>query len=483
MFVMDDDVSYEIKNRRKKRAIKVALTEGLMVIAVIALVVTTTLIAIGYNVNPGKDWSVERTGLVQIQTLPTGARVSLDGNMIFGWTNLSRSMSEGEHEIVISRDGYDSWSKNILVTAGLYYRLNYPRLFLTERKTETIADFSKMELVSFAKDGNLMLAVPEKSTDWSLYKINEEKPSATKINVDGLFTGAKNGVFVGEIEVDGWSGNSNKVLMRANGEWVLLDVKKPDESVNLSQKFGAEFFEVKIANDAATELFVLENGNLRMINVNDGKISEVLLSGVKYIDNLKSDVVYVTNEDAEGHIKTGIYRNGEKGGTVVSEFLASESDPDVGVRMMIGEYFGEYYVMEVIGEEIGVYKGEKLPSFGEESTIEPIMVEKLGFVPEKLETTGGGGLFNVSAGAKRATFDIETMKLNKWDAGTEMKWLDEHMVYGVKDSKLVVADFDGENYRVLAEGVKAGTEVKISGNNRWMYFLDETGELIRMQIS
>ena len=169
---MDDDVSYEIKNRRKKRAIKVALTEGLMVIAVIALVVTTTLIAIGYNVNPGKDWSVERTGLVQIQTLPTGARVSLDGNMIFGWTNLSRSMSEGEHEIVISRDGYDSWSKNILVTAGLYYRLNYPRLFLTERKTETIADFSKMELVSFAKDGNLMLAVPEKSTDWSLYKIN-----------------------------------------------------------------------------------------------------------------------------------------------------------------------------------------------------------------------------------------------------------------------------------------------------------------------
>lgn len=476
-----DEVSEEIKTRRKKRVAKVAVTEGLMVIAVLAMVAITTLLAIGYNVDP-KEGLVEKTGLVQIQSLPTGANVILDGNNVFGWTNLSQSMDEGEHEVTIVRDGYDSWSKKISVTAGLYYRLNYPRLFLTERKTEEIADFAEMRLVSYAKDGNLMLAVPNEGAIWKLFKINENKPTSTDIDMAVAFPDTAPEIYQGEIVVKGWSGNSSKVLLCASGQWLLLDVKHPEESVNLTEKFGIDFAEVKIANDAATDLFVVENGNLRTINVTDGKLSGVLVAKVRYMDNLKSDLVYVTEANEEGELVAGIYRAGEKGGTILSQMRQAPED-NVQVLVTIGEYFGEYYVMEVVNSQMGVYKGVRLPSFGDENELEAVAMEELGFVPEKLEMTGGGGLFTASSGNQRATLDVETMKLANWGTEGKSRWLDEHMLYGVEGEKLVVMDFDGENRREITDGAKAGTEVKISKNNRWMYFVGEDSKLKRVVIN
>lgn len=475
---MDDDVSQEIKIRRRKRAIKVAITEGLMVVAVIALVLATTLIAIGYNLNPGKDWTIERTGLVQIQTLPTGANVTLDGNMLFGWTNLSRSMSEGEHEIVISKDKYDSWTKNITVTAGLYYRLNYPRLFLLERETKEVADFSKMQVVSFAKDGNLMLAIPAGSTTWELYRINEEKPTKTELKVDGLFSGAEAGQFSGEVEILGWSGNNERVLLFVNGEYVLLDVKKYEASVNLTQKFGSVFLGMKIANDAASEIFALDGASLRKIDVETGEISGVLVSGVESFDNLKGDVVFVTEKDEDGIVKVGVYRKGDKGATILAE-----TEDKNKVLAVMGEYYGQYYVLVAADEEIEVFSGKKLPSFGEDEEMELVLDEKIEFTPKKLEVSGGGELMLAVNGTERAVFDVEVMDVVKITTLFETEWLDEYMLYGVSEGKLGVMDFDGENYRVLAEDAKTGTEVKISKNNKWLYYLDVDNKLMRVQIN
>ena len=91
-----------------------------MVVAVILLVVLTTLSVVGYNVRVNEEISVERTGLLALRSIPTGAQITIDGETIFSRTNMSRTTADGEHEIILSRDGYDSWKKNIEVTAGLY---------------------------------------------------------------------------------------------------------------------------------------------------------------------------------------------------------------------------------------------------------------------------------------------------------------------------------------------------------------------------
>lgn len=470
-----DEAAEEIKKRRKKRTIKVAITEGLMVLAVFLMVTATTLIAIGYNVNPRNDWSVERTGLVQIQSFPTGATVNLDGENLFAWTNMSRSMTEGEHQITISKDGYDSWTKKISVTAGLYYRLAYPRLFLKERKTEEVTDFSKIRTISFAKDGKQLLAIPEEGAVWRIWKINEDAPSATEVDLSGLLPKEA------EIRVIGWSGNSERVLVRAGQKWVLIDVKRPKESVDLSEKFGMEFSDVKIANDAASELFVLEGGNLRKIDIDTGEISGALIGGVESFSNLKSDVVYVAKANEKGEFFTGIYRKGEEGGTAIGEYRKIEGVENQTL-VGIGEYFGEYYVVETSNSQIGIYKGAKLPSFGGDVEMNAVKVEEIGFVPEKIEVVGGGGLFVMSGEGQKAVFDVETGNVVKITTFAGAKWLDEFMLYQIEDGKLEVMDFDGGNKREIVENVAQKTEAKISKNGKWMYYLSNENKLMRTKI-
>ena len=188
-----DEAAEEIKNRRKKRALKVFVTEGLMVLAVILLVVITTMLATGYNVKPGKDWTIERTGLVQLQSTPTGANVTIDDEPIFGWTNLSRSMTEGEHRIALSREGYDTWSKTISVKAGLYYRLGYPRMILSEKKIEEFETIPEGYSLSFAKDGNIALLYSNEKSAWKVLEINNSTPKSKEISVKDLFTALPEG--------------------------------------------------------------------------------------------------------------------------------------------------------------------------------------------------------------------------------------------------------------------------------------------------
>lgn len=475
-----DEASEEIKKRRKKRAIKVFITESLMVVAVICLVVLTTMIATGYNVKPSDDGLIERTGLVAIQTIPTGANIAIDGEEIFGWTNLSRSMTQGEHEIKLYKDGYGSWMKKINVTAGLYYRLNYPRLFLSERTENIVEDFSEIKQVSFAKDGDLMLAIPKESLKWQLWKINEEKPTMTELNIKKAFPDANTDLFVG-MTIEAWSGSSQRVLARLqNSQWVLIDVKNPEKSLNLSEKFGFDFSAVKIANDSATEMYVLENDNLRLIDIDDNKISGILIEDVESFYNAKSNLVYVTIPNEKHEFETGFYSKNNKERVVLSQYTFSEEKPKVLIA--IGEYYGEYYVLEFVNDQAGVYSGNKLPSSGDEETLKPISVEEIGFVPETVNVMGNGGLFVAENGLERAVFDIETMNFEEYFSDSKTAWLDEFMLYENRNGELVVEDFDGENEVRIAEDLKVGSEVKISKNNKWIYFVSDENNLSRVRI-
>lgn len=130
----------DIEKRQKRQSLKVIISEAIMVVAVIITVIILALLVSGYWLN--SDFEVERQGLLQISSIPTGANVSVDGED-FSWlqrTNTSRVLSSGEHTVKLTREGYDSWSKTITITEGLLYRLHYPRLFLTERETERVYD-------------------------------------------------------------------------------------------------------------------------------------------------------------------------------------------------------------------------------------------------------------------------------------------------------------------------------------------------------
>ena len=102
-------MDFDEKNRRQ--LIRVIIAEIGMVLSVIAIVVVSTMAAMGFVIS--SNGSIEQSGLMQLHTLPTGANVKIDGNTILARTNLSRTLSAGTHQLEIYRDGYDSWQNHV----------------------------------------------------------------------------------------------------------------------------------------------------------------------------------------------------------------------------------------------------------------------------------------------------------------------------------------------------------------------------------
>ena len=104
-----------LDKKKKLRSLKVIISEAIMVLAVIATVAVLAFIVSGYWIN--SDFKVERQGMLQISSVPTGANVNIDGEES-SWlqrTNTSKVLPSGEHTVTLTKDGYDSWSKTINV--------------------------------------------------------------------------------------------------------------------------------------------------------------------------------------------------------------------------------------------------------------------------------------------------------------------------------------------------------------------------------
>ena len=378
---------------QRRQHIRLIITEILMTLAVLFLVGFLTLVVMGYSFNlrglAGSGEVVERSGLVQVSSVPTGATIAIDGTapLLFS-TNASRTMLAGEHEIALTKDGFTEWSKKINVTEGLMYRLNYPRLFKLERETEEVLNFKKVQRdyatipTLVAKDGvvetggvKLVTVSPnhEKMVIWfeeGLYilNLNENAPTIKPLM---LTDAEEKTVLVTALANVEWSGNSERMLAKVNGKWAVINVRVTQESVWLEDVLG-KLVVSKLAfeSEAGERLLVLsDKKDLYEVNVRDKKLSEVLLSKVAAFDNDGDRVAYL---DAEGKLMA--YRVGEEEGHLIAEVSRD-------AKFATMRYFQESYVGVYDDGGFRVFMKTGWPS-GDTEMAE-VFTEKVSFVAKR----------------------------------------------------------------------------------------------------
>ena len=116
----------DFDKEKRNQLIRVVIVDVISFLAVIFMVFILVAVVKGWRLN--RKLEFEQYGMVQAESLPTGAKVIADGREI-AETNISKLLSAGEHEIVLKKDGYDTWSKKISITTGKLLRLKYKRLF------------------------------------------------------------------------------------------------------------------------------------------------------------------------------------------------------------------------------------------------------------------------------------------------------------------------------------------------------------------
>lgn len=465
----------DLEKLKRRQSLKVITSEIIMFLSVVVTVAVLALIVSGYWLN--SNFEVERQGMLQISSVPTGADVIIDGES--SWlqkTNTSKVLSSGEHSVTLAKEGYDSWSKTINISEGLLYRLHYPRLFLKERELESVLDVNGSTMASISPDHNSLLLL-NNTTKWTLIELNSENPTSKSLDVSALFpnaniaNGAEVGLLPASITSINWSRDNNHALVQsgtdAAKEWILLDIKNPLNSVNLSREFNYNFAKMQILNHNASDILAVQDGNLYKIDIPRKQISTILINDIANYDHYGNEIVFVAanpdNSDisdisqAEENYYIGLLEV-NSGKITTLKYISSSA------QVAISKFYDDKYITVVKDNIITVYKYN---NFEEYSNF------MLNFTPNAITVGHDGEFVVMSSGPQIATLDMEANEVREWSVdGNTYGWLDDNMIYSIQDGELYVYDFDGLNRRALADNASSHFPVTIS-DNKWLYYFSD----------
>ena len=443
-----------------------------MVMAVIITVIVLALLVSGYWLN--SNFEIERNGMLQISSIPTGASVEIDGQAS-SWlerTNSSKILASGPHSVKLTKEGYDSWSKEVNIAEGLLYRLHYPRLFLEKRQSESVIDASQYTSASISSDHNAILLI-NGTSEWTYVNLDTNNPTPRKVDISALFSGisladnAKVGLFTGEVIDADWDYDASHVLIKArsNGlmEWVLLDVNNVSKSINLTKEFGADFSHVEILDNNSNNLMAVQNHNLHKIDVSGRLLSAVLVENVIDFDHYNNEIIfsaqYNTEEqpDATLNYYVGYFKLGDRETTKLEEL-------DMPVKVAIGKFYDSKYIATSNGGVVAVHQFDNYQ--------DEISNYTLSFSPDTMVVGHHGEFLLLNKDHTMATIDFEGTLVREWEIEDHFGWLDNDMLYTVSSGELIVYDFDGLNRRVIAHNVSSRFPVVIT-NDKWLYYFSD----------
>ncbi len=467
----------EPTKRKKHQDLKIIISEALMVCAVIITVIILALVVSGYWIN--SDFKVERQGMLQISSFPIGADVHIDGEAS-SWlqrTNTSKVLPIGEHSITLTKEGYDSWSKTVDIKEGLLYRLHYPRLFLQNRTTEKVLSTTGAVTASLPSSHNFLL-LTNNTTKWSLVKLDTDRLKPETIDVSKYFScisiadGASAGIFTGEIIDADWDYDAAHVLFRVKSdtgtEWVLLDVRNPANSLNLTKEFAGDFSDVKILDNSASTLLVVQNHNLRKIDVANRSISAVLVENIVNFDHYNDEIVFVASEQTSPeNYSVGLLKIGDDKATEFTSVFTP-------AKAVISKFYEEKYITILDDAKVSIYKKDDPES--------AFASYELSFTPQEMMVGHDGEYIIMASDTQIATIDMESQLLREWEvSNATFGWIDNDMIYSISEGELIVYDYDGLNRRVIAKNASSHFPAAIS-DNKWLYYFSDDN-LVREQLT
>jgi len=464
----------DAEKKQLRQSLKVIFSEAVMVVAVIISVVVLVLIVSGYWIN--SDFKVERQGMLQISSIPTGADIQIDGDS--AWlqrTNTSKVLPSGEHTILLTKDGYDSWSKTVTIKEGLLYRVHYPRLFLNNRTPEELLNVDGTAATFISPDHNSII-LANKTTKWQLINLREETPTLSPLDISKVFSSvslakdAKEGLFTGKILNANWDLDASHILFQVQidkddtSEWILLDVKNPEKSLNLTKEFGFNFETIQILDNSSNNLMAIQDGNLRKIDVSGRSISAVIVKDVVSFDHFLNEIIFTAKKtpDSDQPYYVGYFKLNND---IITELLPATS----AVQTVASKFYDEEYYTILQDNIITVYKKADFAEFAK---------YELSFAPEHIKVGHDGEFVIAYTGPQIASLDMEASDVIEWQVeGKKFDWLDNDMIYTVNDGELIVYDFDSFNKRTLAKNVSGHFSVGIT-ENKWLYYFSDNN-LIR----
>jgi hypothetical protein len=468
---------YHQSSKRKALLQRTAIY-SFMTLTVVGLVTVLVFVMLGYQFN-GNDGKIEQGGLVQFDSVPSGAQVAIDGANFGTRTASKTTMSSGQHFVTMNRTGYDTWQKSVLVVPGSVLWLNYARLVPAERTPSSVHDFDSVA-ASAISNNNKILAIHEVSESPSIHlaDLSREDAKITGITIpDSAYT-APSADKAQRFGVVTWDPSDRYLLVKHvfdddKVEWLVVDTQDTAATKNVTTLLDVEMSEVVFSNGDSRQLYVKVGSDVRKIDLDDATLSRPLITGVASF-SLYSDsmITYVTRRDEKtGKRSVGYYIDGTTTQRTVREF---DDDGNAPLLFAVGRYFNETFEAIAYGDTVEILSGDLPRDTAAKLQLKPVATMSLVGGAQYLSDKTNGRFIVAQNGATYATHDLElgksttTTLKGSGEVTKELAWIDGYMPWSDRDGMLRIYEFDGANQHDIMP-VVSGQAAALSPSGKYLY--------------
>ncbi|MFZ1258518.1 MAG: PEGA domain-containing protein [Candidatus Saccharimonas sp.] len=468
------------KNKRKKRA-QLVFIYTLMVISVFAIVSVLVMVVLGYRFNR-YDGKVEQGGLVQFDSRPTGATVTIDGITLASKTTSKITASTGKHTVTIAKPGYQPWQKQVTVLPGSVLWLNYALLLQQNAPERTLLTVPALTSSVVSPDYRYLAFVAEASSPViHVVSLNSDTPQVDKVTIpSSILTVSSDPGARSQFSVQSWDKDGRHVLVRhtysdTGSELLSVPLRGGDAPYNVTRSLGVTIDRADYALDDSNTVIVLTNTHeIREANIANNTLSGPLITNVadfSYCE--RSTICYTTLPSASGVRLAGYYSRGASVPRTVRTSTSSTTTPVQPLAVTTGKYFGEHYIVTVDGDTMTIQKGT-IPA----SDTGKLTLVTVATVP--LHMSGGQPQFSpddsrfimVQAGEKIVVYDLELLQVSRITLpaapALPVQWIDNHHWAAVVNGIATYYDFDGTNAAAF-HAQAAAQSVALSENKKYLY--------------
>lgn len=475
---------------KKQLLIRRMISYVVMVLAVLVIVAGTILFILGYRLD-GDKGSLEQGALVQFDSLPSGADVTIDGKSINSNTPSKQTVLAGMHTFMMSRSGYESWSKSLDVKAGTLEWLDYPRLVPKNLKTESLATYTAVYGEKASPDYKWLLVQEKSDTPtFQLVDLRSQQIKTTPITLPATVysESAVPGV-AHTFTMESWDKDGRYVIVKHTfndkNEYIVLDAQDVATSVNVSTTLSIALSELRFAGTSGNIFYGLTDGVIRKLDLSNATISRGLVSAVSNFELFETNVISYVGVDPVNaeHQVAGVYREGDD----LPHVLRVVNDLTTPLSIAATRYYSDDFVAIAEGTKVTILKG-RYPSSSaiDTSSLKQYAEFAISAKADRLSFSETGSRLVVQSGLSFIGYETEYQRSTKATVTTSettphvLQWLDDAYLWAVYDGHLSIREFDGTNVHVIM-AMEPGFDATLSQNGKYLYGIGKSGTTYQVQ--
>jgi hypothetical protein len=451
-------MEFQTKENKRKRTIR--LFTCYVLIAVLIGLASLILVYLAQGYGYDTDKGVNQSGLVFIDSKPSGADIYVDGQK----RDKRISLNEGSHTITIKKDKYRDWSKNFNLEGGAVMYFLYPKLFPVDITIGITRVYPVPPVwVSQSPDRHwLILQQQANLPNLSIIDLTKptDEPKSFTIPIEQMVV--QRGSY-GEFSPVEWSDDNQHLLIKqkaANGttSYIIIDREDSDKTANISGKFGLSSDSSITLRDKKYDKYYIHTataGELRQADLKNGLSASPILTGVvnfkSYADNL---ITYTTYEDAKANEANVLVLSNQ-----TDKYLLQSipRDPNNNYLLDMAQYDNNWYYVVASSADKKVYLYRNPLKRSKPGNAKPIMSQmNLTLInPQYVSFSDNARFIGMQSGKKFVVYDGEQNRIYRFESklnitlAQQAKWMDGHRFTVVTDGKVQVFEFDGTNQQTL----------------------------------